>query len=270
MGWTIQALQEAIWAILIVAGPIVLLAAAIGLGLGIIQTVTNIQDQTTPAAFKIIGIGALLIIGGLWMFGYLKEFTIKTMEAAFTKTKEHKNFITTEELERIDREQHKRDSSNNVHKTTKEKIDITQRKFKINQSAMLAKQKNLKEVKVNSLLQTFTAPLQDHNNDLKTPQDTINNHLNNTVLNGLDLPPSAVSKPSQPISPTVNNIKLPEINTQVTREPDDTLVNTTDSTRDNFPDIKPVLPEFGTSNNSSTDIDGDKLTPPSETNIQWY
>lgn len=263
MGWTIQALQEAIWAILIVAGPIVLLAAAIGLGLGIIQTVTNIQDQTTPAAFKIIGIGALLIIGGLWMYGYLKEFTVKTMESAFTKTKEHKNAISTEELERINKEQYKRDSSNNLIKSTSEKIDIAQRGFKVKQHAMLAKQKNINQAKVQNLLQTFTAPLQDKNNKLKSPENLLNSNssMSNTILNGLDMPPSATHKPLQPVTPDIKNIDLPEIhNTQVQTEPDDIDIN-------NTPDIKPVLPEFG---NNTSDIDGDKLTPPSENNIQWY
>lgn len=81
----IQALRDAIMTVLLVGGPVILLAAGIGLSVGIVQTVTNIQDQTTPAALKIAGVSLFLILGGTWMFGTIGGFTVKTIEAAFIK-----------------------------------------------------------------------------------------------------------------------------------------------------------------------------------------
>ena len=84
MNWLLVPLREGIVTILIVAGPIILVAAAAGLLIGILQAATSIQDQAIPNAIKLIGIMILLIVLGVWMFARLTTFTEKTIGQAFS------------------------------------------------------------------------------------------------------------------------------------------------------------------------------------------
>ncbi|MDJ0625874.1 MAG: flagellar biosynthetic protein FliQ [Candidatus Caenarcaniphilales bacterium] len=77
-------LREGIMTILIVAGPIIIAAAAVGLLIGILQAATQVQDQTIPSAIKLIGVMLLLVFLGMWMFSYLTRFTEKTIGKAFS------------------------------------------------------------------------------------------------------------------------------------------------------------------------------------------
>lgn len=93
MNWMLQTVKEGIMAVLLVAGPIVFVASAIGLAISLVQTVTNIQDQTTPTALKITAISVVLIVGGTWMFEQLKEFTINTIDKSFSMVSNNRTAI---------------------------------------------------------------------------------------------------------------------------------------------------------------------------------
>ncbi len=91
MSWMLGPLREGIMTILIVAGPIILAAAAVGLLIGILQAATQIQDQTIPSALKLIGVMLLLVFMGMWMFTYITNFTQKTIGRAFTMVISNRN-----------------------------------------------------------------------------------------------------------------------------------------------------------------------------------
>jgi len=57
---------------LIISMPCVLVAAGIGLVVGILQAVTQVQEQTIAAAPKILGVFLVIIIGG---YGYTRMLT---------------------------------------------------------------------------------------------------------------------------------------------------------------------------------------------------
>lgn len=57
---------------LIISMPCVLVAAGIGLVIGILQAVTQVQEQTIAAAPKILGVFLVIIIGGI---GYVRMLT---------------------------------------------------------------------------------------------------------------------------------------------------------------------------------------------------
>lgn len=57
---------------LIISMPCVLVAAGIGLVIGILQAVTQVQEQTIAAAPKILGVFLVIIIGG---YGYVRLLT---------------------------------------------------------------------------------------------------------------------------------------------------------------------------------------------------
>ncbi len=89
MSWMLYTLREGMIIILQVGGPIIFLVAAIGLSIGLIQTVTNVQDQTTPSAIKITSVLFLFLIAGVWMFNHLTEFTKRSIDKSFSMVKEN-------------------------------------------------------------------------------------------------------------------------------------------------------------------------------------
>ncbi|MGE0199551.1 MAG: flagellar biosynthetic protein FliQ [Candidatus Melainabacteria bacterium] len=64
--------------------PAVLLAATIGLVVGIIQAVTQVQEQTISAAPKILLVFMLVIFGGGLMVNMLSDYLRESFHIAFT------------------------------------------------------------------------------------------------------------------------------------------------------------------------------------------
>lgn len=101
MDWMPQVIREGIFTILFISGPLVILAAILGLAIGIIQAATQIQEQTLASAVKIIGLFLALIIFGFYMFQYMQRYTSENMKRAFrivssmgTYIKPRNNFLT--------------------------------------------------------------------------------------------------------------------------------------------------------------------------------
>ena len=67
--------ERGIWTILLVAGPLLLLALAVGLLVSIFQATTQIQEQTLAFIPKIIAVLVGVVIFGPWMLTTLIEFT---------------------------------------------------------------------------------------------------------------------------------------------------------------------------------------------------
>lgn len=68
---------------LVISMPCVLMAAAIGLVVGIIQAVTQVQEQTIAAAPKIFALFLLLMIGGSAFTNILKNYFFESAHLAF-------------------------------------------------------------------------------------------------------------------------------------------------------------------------------------------
>ena len=84
MSWMPEAIRDGIIVVLVISGPLVLAAAFIGLVIGVLQAATQVQEQTIGSALKIIGIFALIIFAGFWMYQYLNQYTSRTISRAFT------------------------------------------------------------------------------------------------------------------------------------------------------------------------------------------
>ena len=67
--------ERSIFTILLVAGPILLLALAVGLLVSIFQATTQIQEQTLAFIPKIIAVLVGVVFFGPWMLTQLVEFT---------------------------------------------------------------------------------------------------------------------------------------------------------------------------------------------------
>jgi flagellar biosynthesis protein FliQ len=57
------------------AGPFLVVSLALGLGIGLIQSATQIQEQTLTFVPKLAGVALVLVVGGNWMLGETISFT---------------------------------------------------------------------------------------------------------------------------------------------------------------------------------------------------
>lgn len=83
MDWVPEIIREGMLTAIFISGPLVVLAAALGLIVGILQAATQVQEQTLGSAVKILGIFLALIVGGFYMFSYLKKYTERNIVRAF-------------------------------------------------------------------------------------------------------------------------------------------------------------------------------------------
>ncbi len=66
-------IREAVYTIVIVSAPMLLVALIVGLIISIFQTVTSIQEQTLTFVPKILAVFITLILTGSWMMNILVE-----------------------------------------------------------------------------------------------------------------------------------------------------------------------------------------------------
>jgi flagellar biosynthetic protein FliQ len=72
-----DALNSAMWVIVLASMPILLVAMGVGLIVGIIQTATSIQEQTLAFIPKVLAVILSLVIFGPWMFRLVGELAIR-------------------------------------------------------------------------------------------------------------------------------------------------------------------------------------------------
>ena len=68
--------REAIWLTVIIAAPVMLVGLAVGFGVSLLQTLTQIQEQTLVFVPKIISIFLALLLFMPIMGGLLGKFTL--------------------------------------------------------------------------------------------------------------------------------------------------------------------------------------------------
>ena len=62
------------------AGPILVVSLAIGLGVSLLQSVTQIQEVTLSFVPKLAGVAIVIVVSGHWMLGQLIAFTQQLFE----------------------------------------------------------------------------------------------------------------------------------------------------------------------------------------------
>jgi flagellar biosynthetic protein FliQ len=67
--------RQAIWATVLISAPLLVVALAVGLVIGIIQAATSINEMTLSFIPKLVAIGLALLLFGNWMLGLLVEFS---------------------------------------------------------------------------------------------------------------------------------------------------------------------------------------------------
>lgn len=69
--------SEALYLVIKVAAPVLLVSLIVGLTISIFQTVTSIQEQTLTFVPKIIAVFLTLIVLGHWMLNEMTQFMIR-------------------------------------------------------------------------------------------------------------------------------------------------------------------------------------------------
>ncbi len=79
--------RGALWAVMLIASPLLLVALAVGLVIGIIQAATSINESTLSFIPKLIALGLSLSLFGGWQLAMLIDYTkdiYKRIPALFT------------------------------------------------------------------------------------------------------------------------------------------------------------------------------------------
>jgi flagellar biosynthesis protein FliQ len=85
MDLLMEHLGKGLWLAIMLSMPAVLFAAAIGLVVGILQAVTQVQEQTIAAAPKILGVFLLIIFTGGLMMNVLNDYSREAIYLAFNE-----------------------------------------------------------------------------------------------------------------------------------------------------------------------------------------
>ena len=76
-------MRDAIFNIIIVSAPLLLISLIVGLIISIFQTVTSIQEQTLTFVPKILAVFITLMLAGSWMMNTMLEF-VETLWSNFS------------------------------------------------------------------------------------------------------------------------------------------------------------------------------------------
>ncbi len=71
----IDLLQNAIWLIVLLSAPLLIINLVVGLGISIFQAVTQIQESTLTFVPKILASFLILILAGPWMTQMVVDYT---------------------------------------------------------------------------------------------------------------------------------------------------------------------------------------------------
>lgn len=74
--FVIHLAREALFMVLILAGPAMAAALLIGLVISVLQATTQIQDQMLSLVPKIIGVFVVLLVLGSWLLNSAINFTV--------------------------------------------------------------------------------------------------------------------------------------------------------------------------------------------------
>lgn len=72
---------ETLYLVLVVSMPALVASLVVGLGLGVLQAVTQVQEQTLTFVPKLVAVAAVLALMGGWMTGELVRFTTELWTA---------------------------------------------------------------------------------------------------------------------------------------------------------------------------------------------
>ena len=77
VNYLITLIQNAVFQVLMIAAPVLLIGMGVGLIVSIFQATTSIQEQTLTFVPKIAAILLAIAFFGPWMFSSMRQYTIR-------------------------------------------------------------------------------------------------------------------------------------------------------------------------------------------------
>lgn len=72
---------ETLYLVLLVSAPALVASLTVGLGVGLLQAVTQVQEQTLSFVPKLVAVAIVLVMAGGWMQAELVRFTAELWQA---------------------------------------------------------------------------------------------------------------------------------------------------------------------------------------------
>ncbi|MEM8926218.1 MAG: flagellar biosynthesis protein FliQ [Actinomycetota bacterium] len=76
----VDLVTAAMWTAARLSAPILLTAVAVGVIMGLLQSVTQIQEQTLAFVPKFAAVGAVVALAGGWMLRVMVDFTLELFD----------------------------------------------------------------------------------------------------------------------------------------------------------------------------------------------
>ncbi len=67
--------RSALWAVVLISAPLLVVALGVGLFIGVLQAATSINEQTLSFIPKLVIMGVTLALFGGWQLGMLVDYT---------------------------------------------------------------------------------------------------------------------------------------------------------------------------------------------------
>jgi flagellar biosynthetic protein FliQ len=78
---TLDVARDAIWTIVVVSSPLMVVGLVVGVVVSLFQALTQIQEQTLSFAIKLVAVGLTLFLTARWIGGEIFNYTISLFEA---------------------------------------------------------------------------------------------------------------------------------------------------------------------------------------------
>lgn len=72
----VEIVTSAMWTATLMAGPILLTTIVVGVIMGLLQSVTQIQEQTLAFVPKFAAVAVVIVITGDWMLNLMVDYTV--------------------------------------------------------------------------------------------------------------------------------------------------------------------------------------------------
>ncbi len=77
----VDLLRNALLLVLMMAGPMLIAAAVVGLIISVLQTVTQVQEQTISFVPKLLAVGAVFLLALPWMLQAMTKYTAELLRS---------------------------------------------------------------------------------------------------------------------------------------------------------------------------------------------
>ena len=77
---TLDVARDAIWTIVVVSSPLMVVGLAVGVVVSLFQALTQIQEQTLSFAVKLVCVSVVILLTAHWVGGELYRYTLRIFE----------------------------------------------------------------------------------------------------------------------------------------------------------------------------------------------